>query len=209
MKVLGLTGSIGMGKSTTAGLFKETGAAVYDADAAVHQIYADEAVAPVAQVFPEALVEGKIDRQVLAKYVLGDAAALARLEAIVHPLVQAKELAFLENARRQGHAFAVLDIPLLLDKPQPRALSAVVVVSSPPELQKQRVLARPHMSPDKFAAILAKQMPDAQKRAKAHFIVDTSRSLADARSQVYAIVRALGGYAPVEQADKKQRNSNA
>ncbi len=188
---LGLTGSIGMGKSTTAALFRERGVPVHDADAAVHEIYRHEGVAAVEAAFPGVAVEGVIDRARLRPRVLGDAAAMARLEAIVHPLVRAREARFLEDAARQGAAVAVLDIPLLFETGAQGRVDAVAVVSAPEAVQRERVLARPGMTAETLAAILAKQMPDAEKRRRADFIIDTGRGLAIARAQVAELLETL------------------
>jgi dephospho-CoA kinase len=191
MFILGLTGSVGMGKSVTARFFAEEGMPVHDADAAVHRLYEGEAVAPIEAAFPGTTANGKVDRAKLAEHVLGDAAALKRLEAIVHPLVQASERRFLAEAQARGAKVAVLDIPLLFETGGDRRVDAVVVVSAPPGVQRARVLARPGMTVEKFEAILAKQMPDAEKRARADFVVDTSQGFEAARAQVRAILDAV------------------
>jgi len=193
MWILGLTGSIGMGKSATAGLFRTMGVPVYDADAAVHRLYRGAAVAPVEAAFPGVSVDGAIDRARLSARVLDDAAAMGRLEAIVHPLVRAQEEAFLTDARARGARLVVLDIPLLFERGSGTGVHAVAVVSAPPQVQRQRVLERSGMSADKLAAILSRQMPDAEKRRRAHFIIDTGRGFEAARHQVAGIVRALAG----------------
>jgi dephospho-CoA kinase len=193
--VIGLTGSIGMGKSTTARNFASGGAATYDADAAVHALYRGPAVAAVGGRFPDAIREGTVDRARLAALVTGDAAALADLEAIVHPLVQEHERAFLQRARREGRRVAVLDIPLLLETGGERRVDVVVVASAPAAIQRERVLARPGMTAERFAAIAARQMDDAGKRRRAHFIVDTGRDYAAAERQVADILRALAATA--------------
>jgi dephospho-CoA kinase len=191
--VLGLTGSIGMGKSTTARLFAERGDAVYDADAAVHRLYAGAAAGPVGAAFPGVMVDGVVDRARLSAAVLGNPEALARLEAIVHPLVRAEEVRFLDAARAAGHAIAVLDIPLLLETGRERDVDAVAVVSAPAGVQRARVLARPGMTQERYDSILARQMPDAQKRRRAHFVIDTGVSVADAARQVDGLRRAVLG----------------
>ncbi|BAT58231.1 dephospho-CoA kinase [Variibacter gotjawalensis] len=191
MLILGLTGSIGMGKSATAKMFVEAGVPVNDADAVVHRLYAGEAVPAVEAAFPGVCVDGKIDRERLAKKVLGDAAALKKLESIVHPMVGAAERRFLAEAAKSGSRTVVLDIPLLFENNGEHRVDAVVVVSAPADVQRERVLARPNMTPEKFAAILAKQTPDAEKRRRAHFVVDTSRGFDSARAQVRAILRAV------------------
>jgi dephospho-CoA kinase len=191
MFVLGLTGSIGMGKSTTARLFAEAGVPVHEADIAVHQLYEGEAVPAVAVAFPGAVVGGKVNRDKLAARVLGDAAALRRLESIVHPLVRAAADRFLSEARASGAKIAVLDIPLLFETGGEDRVDAVVVVTAPPEMLRERALERPGMTMEKFQAIVAKQMPDVEKRQRADFVVDTSRGLAAARDQVDAILQAI------------------
>jgi dephospho-CoA kinase len=193
MKLIGLTGSIGMGKSTTASLFAEMGLPVYDADAAVHRLYAPggAAVRPVAALFPEVEVDGAIDRRRLSARVLGNDAAMRTLEAVVHPLVGADRQAFFDEASARHADLVILDVPLLFETGGARGLDAVVVVSAPEDMQRDRVLARPDMDPDKFAAILARQMPDADKRARADFVVDTSRGLDAAREQVARIIETL------------------
>lgn len=188
-----MTGSIGMGKSTTGGLFAAAGDPVYDADSAVHRLYRGAAVAPVEAAFPGVTVEGSIDRQRLGARVLGDDEALKRLEAIVHPLVREQEEAFLRAARDAGRRIAVLDIPLLFETGRERSVDAVVVASAPSEIQRERVLARPGMSAGKLQAILDKQLPDAAKRRGAHFVIDTAHGVDDAARQVAAVRRALLG----------------
>ena len=190
MLILGLTGSIGMGKSTTANLFAEAGVPVYEADAAVHRIYAGEDAAAIEAAFPGVTVGGIVDREKLAAQVLGHAEALKQLEALVHPMVRRLQAAFLAEQRGRGAAVVVLDIPLLLETGGDARVDAVVVVTAPAEVQRARVLARPGMNAEKLDAILAKQMPDAEKRARAHFIVDTSRGFDSARAQVRGILRA-------------------
>jgi dephospho-CoA kinase len=192
MVVLGLTGSVGMGKSTTARFFAEAGVPVFDADAAVHRLYAGEAVAAIEAAFPGTIGDEGVDRAKLAQAVLGDPAALARLEAIVHPLVRREELRFIDEAGKTGAPVAVLDIPLLFETGRDSLVDAVVVVSAPPEVQRTRVLERPGMTEEKFRALLAKQMPDDEKRRRADFVVDSSGSYDSARAQVHAILRAAG-----------------
>jgi dephospho-CoA kinase len=191
MFILGLTGSVGMGKSTTARFFAEEGVPVHDADAVVHRLYEGDAVAAIERAFPGTTSAGKVDRTKLAARVLGDAAALQRLEAIVHPLVHDAERRLLAQARARGEKVAVLDIPLLFETGGDSRVDAVVVVSAPPEVQRARVLARPGMTIEKLEAILAKQMPDAEKRRRADFVVDTSQGFDAARAQVRAILDAV------------------
>jgi len=191
MFVLGLTGSLGMGKSTTARFFAEAGVPVHDADAVVHRLYEGEAVAAIEAAFPGTTGDGKVDRTRLAARVLGDAAALKRLEAIVHPLVRKAEQQLLEEARARGEPVAVLDIPLLFETGGDRRVDAMVVVTAPPEVQRARVLERPGMTMEKLDSILAKQIPDEEKRRRADFVVDTSQGFEAARAQVRAILAAV------------------
>jgi dephospho-CoA kinase len=193
MRRLGLTGSIGMGKSTTALMFAEAGVPVYDADAAVHALYAGEAAPLIKAAFPGTVTDGVVDRPKLGSAVIGKPEAMACLEQIVHPLVRAREQAFQAKAAAAGHRLVVLDIPLLFETKGEARVDAVVVVSAPADVQRSRVLARPGMTPDRFEAIHARQMPDAEKRRRAHFIVDTGRGLDSARHQVRAILRAISG----------------
>lgn len=193
MLTIGLTGSIGMGKSTTADMFRAEGAPVYDSDRAVHDIYRGPAAARIEELFPGTTVDGVVDRARLAARVLGDAEALRRLESVVHPLVREKRLEFLEERRRRGDELVVFDIPLLFETGAEREVDVVVVASAPEEVQKARVLARPGMTEEKLAAILAKQVPDSEKRRRADFVVHTDRGLDAAREEVRAILRALSG----------------
>jgi dephospho-CoA kinase len=186
--VIGLTGSIGMGKSTTARFFAEAGVPVHDADAAVHRLYAGEAVPLIEAAFPGVSTAAGIDRGELAKRVVGDPAALARLEAIVHPLVRLEEARFLSDAERGGAAVAVLDIPLLFETGAEGRVDAVVVVTAPPDIQHARTLRRPGMTEERYQALLAKQVPDPEKRRRADFVVDTSRGFDFTRQQVHAIL---------------------
>jgi len=189
--ILCLTGSLGVGKSRTAAFFAEQGVPVHDADAVVHALYASEAAPLIEQAFPGSTAGGKVDRQKLADMVLGDAAALARLEAMVHPLVAAERDKFLAAAHARGAPVVVIDVPLLFETGGERGCDAVVVVSAPPEVQKQRAFERPGMTEEKFAALLAKQMPDPEKRRRADFIVDSSQSFDHTRAQVRDILRAV------------------
>jgi dephospho-CoA kinase len=188
---IGLTGSIGMGKSTTAQLFRDAGVAVMDSDQTVHDLYRGAAVAPIEAAFPGVTVDGVVDRGRLAKKVLGDPDALKRLEAIVHPLVWAARDDFLAARAKTGDRIVVYDIPLLFETGSDRNVEAIVVVSAPEAVQKARVLARPGMTEEKFAAILAKQVPDAQKRARADFVVHTDKGIEAAREEVRDILRKL------------------
>jgi dephospho-CoA kinase len=197
MIVLGLTGSIGMGKTTTAQMFRDAGVPVYDADAAVHALYqpGGQAVAPIAEAFPGVVgATGAVDRLALRTALGTDAAAWKRLESIVHPLVQQAQTAFLAKARDEGRTVVVLDIPLLFENGGEKIVDAVVVVSAPKAVQRERVLARPGMTPEALNAILAKQTPDAEKRAKADFIINTGLGLDEARQQVRALLDALVEY---------------
>jgi dephospho-CoA kinase len=191
MFILGLTGSLGMGKSTTAKFFAEEGVPVHDADAAVHRLYDGEAMAAIEAAFPGTTGNGKVDREKLGKRVLGDALAIKRLEAIVHPLVRQAEEHFLAEAEGKGAAVAVLDIPLLYETGGDQRCDAVVVVSAPADQQRLRAFERPGMTEQKLAAILAKQTPDTEKRARADFVVDTSQGYEAARAQVRDILKAV------------------
>jgi dephospho-CoA kinase len=191
MFILGLTGSLGMGKSTTARLFAEEDVPVHDADAVVHRLYEGEAAAAIEAAFPGTTADGKVDREELAARVLGDRVALKRLEAIVHPLVQQAEQRLLAEAEARGEKVAVLDIPLLFETGGEERVDAVVVVYAPPEVQRSRALERPGMTVDKLDAILAKQMPDEEKRRRADFVVDTSRGFEAARAEVRAILKTI------------------
>ena len=195
MFIIGLTGSIGMGKTETARLFERAGVPCYDADAAVHALYArgGAAVAPVGALFSEAVKNDSIDRDALSRAVLGDPEKIAQLEAVVHPLVGRAQREFLDRHAANGTEQVVLDIPLLLETGGQKRVDAVVVVSAPPDVQRQRVLARANMTEAKLEAVLAKQMPDAEKRAKADFIVDTGVSIADAERQICDILETLRG----------------
>lgn len=184
---LGLTGSIGMGKSTTARFFAEEGCAIWDADAAVHRLYEGAAVQPMQAAFPKAIMDGKVSRDRLKNYIAGDSTALARIEAIVHPLVARDRQDFLHGTKAD---IAVLDIPLLFEGGGETAMDATVCVTIPPEIQRQRVLARGSMSEAQFETILAKQMPDAEKRKRADYIITTD-TLDHARAQVKAVVKEI------------------
>ena len=191
MILIGLTGSIGMGKSTTAQMFREAGVPVLDSDQVVHDLYRGEAVAPIAAAFPGVVVDGVVDRARLASRVLGDAAALKRLEDIVHPLVWATRDRFLAEHEARNEKIVVYDVPLLFETGAETTVDVVVVASAPEDVQKTRVLSREGMTEEKFAAILAKQVPDEEKRARADFVVRTDRGLDDARAQVPAILESL------------------
>lgn len=180
-----------MGKTTTAKLFAEAGIPVYDADAVVHELYQSEAVPLIAKAFPEAVIDGRIDRKILSGLVLNQPQRLQQLEAIVHPLVHEKEKQFLQQAEADGAAVVVLDIPLLFETGGTKRVDKILVVSAPYEIQRQRVLSRENMTEEKFQSILARQLPDAEKRAKADFIVDTGKDKDFARQQVAAILRKL------------------
>lgn len=193
MIVLGLTGSIAMGKSTTAAMFREAGVPVHDSDEAVHRVYAGAAVPLVEKRFPGTVVDGVVDRTRLSAIVLADPEALRDLEGIVHPLVRADADAFLKQHREAGAPLVVLDIPLLFETGGTGRVDRIAVVTADPEIQRQRVLARPGMTEEKFAAILARQTPDEEKRRQADFIIDTGQGLDAARAQVASIITALGG----------------
>lgn len=191
--IVGLTGSIGMGKSTTADFFRRFGIPVHDADATVHALYRGEAVAPVETAFPGTSRDGAVDRVLLAARVLGDDAAVRRLEAIVHPLVRAAETRFLDEAKAAGRRIVVLDIPLLFETGGDARVDAIVTVTAPADVQRRRVLARAGMTEEKFEQILVRQCPDAEKRRRSHFLVDTGRGLEPARRQVADVLRACRG----------------
>ena len=191
MIVIGLTGSIGMGKTTTAKLFAEEGVPVCDSDALVHDLYQTEGVVPIAAAFPEAVKEGKVDRAVLSQILRENPAQFSILEDIVHPLVRAKQDAFIAEQRARGRAVALLDIPLLFETKAENRVDVVVVVSSAEDIQRQRVLSRPGMTEEKFHMILARQMPDVDKRKKADFVIDTGRGIHDAKAQVRAVLQTL------------------
>ena len=193
MIILGLTGSIGMGKSATAGLFRDAGIPVYDADAAVHALYAEggAAVAPIEDAFPGVAQNGAIDRQKLRTRVLDDPDAMKRLEGIVHPLAGEAQLDFRRRAKEEGAPFAVLDIPLLFETGGNRHCTYTLVVSAPADVQRARVLARPGMTQEVLESILARQMPDADKRARADFIISTAHGFDFARDHVRAIISLM------------------
>ena len=191
MIVLGLTGSIGMGKSTTAQMFVDLGIPVNDADAVVHDLYQGDAVAPMEKAFPGVVSQGRVDRAKLSGLLAADSSRFKELEAIVHPLVRRREKQFLERHRAFETPIVVLDIPLLYETGGEDRVDAVVVVTADPDIQRERVLKRPGMTPEKFDLILSRQMPDAQKRAKADYIIDTGEGLDSARAQVAALVDRL------------------
>ena len=195
MIILGLTGSIGMGKTEAAKMFRRLQVPVFDADASVHSLLAanDEVISEVAAVFPEAVGGGSVDRQELGALVFDKPAQLKQLEAIIHPLVREEEEAFVAGCRKEGAGLAVIDVPLLLETGGESRCDAVLVVTAPAEVQRERVLARQGMTAEKLAAILSRQMPDAEKRRHAHFLVDTSRGLMAADRQVGSILTALAG----------------
>ncbi len=201
MFIIGLTGSIAMGKSTTAKLFADAGVPVHDADAAVHRLYEGEAVPAIEAAFPGATANGKVDRNVLGQRVMGDAAALKRLEAIVHPLVRASEKRFLAEAERSGARVVVLDIPLLFETGGEARVDAVVVVSAPAEMQRQRALER-GVSVERFEDLLARQVPDSEKRARADFVVDSSQGIEHARRQVDSILAAVADRPPKDRSGR-------
>ncbi len=193
MIVVGLTGSIAMGKSTLAKMFRDLGVPVFDADAAVRELYRGETAQRIETEFPGVLADGAVDREKLSRYVVNDAVAMRRLEAIVHPAVGETRVAFLEDARRAGRRVAILDVPLLFETGGDRKVDVVVVVSAKPEVQRRRALERAGADAQKFEALLARQTPDVEKRQKAHFVIDTSGSLTDSYRQAQTFLRALGG----------------
>jgi dephospho-CoA kinase len=188
MIILGLTGSIGMGKSTTAKLFAEAGVPVYDADATVHMLYEGDAVPVIEAAFPGTTAEGKVDRARLSARVVHDPAAIKHLEQIVHPMLGASRQKFLHEAEQSGAPVAVVDVPLLFETGGEKRVDAVVVVTTTPEIQRQRVLARDNMTSEMLDAILARQLPDAEKRKRADFVVDTSHGLDPVRARIRDIL---------------------
>lgn len=193
MIIVGLTGSIGMGKSTTSTMFEAEGIPVYDADAAVHALYAKggAAVGPVEEAFPGVVVDGAIDRAKLSALVVGNSEALKRLEAVVHPLVGESRKLFFQAVAEANAPLVILDIPLLFETGGERNVAVVIVVSAPEEVQRERVMARPDMTAEKLDAILARQLPDAEKRARADIVIDTSKGLDSAGEQVRAAIAKL------------------
>jgi len=191
MIVIGLTGSIGMGKSTTAEMFAQEGIPVNDADQVVHDLYHGEAVDPIAEAFPNAVRDGVVDRQELSRQLSAAPEKFKLLESIVHPLVRKREAEFLDKHKSAGAALVVLDIPLLFETGGEKRVDFVVVVSCDPQVQRQRVLARPGMTEEKLSMILARQVPDAEKRARADFVIDTGAGLETARSSVREIIGKL------------------
>ena len=191
MIVLGLTGSIGMGKSTTASMFKDNGVAVHDADETVHRLYSGKAAQLVEAAFPGTTGKNGVDRSKLAKFVVGNEQQMKKLEAIIHPLVRREEEAFLAKAKTHGAKLVILDIPLLFETGGNKRVDGIVVVTAPYSIQSQRVLAREGMSEEKFAAILARQYPDKEKRKNADFIIDTSKGMESACNEVAAIIKQV------------------
>lgn len=187
----GLTGSIGMGKSTTAQMFRDAGIPVYDADATVHALYEGEAVKHVEQEFPGVTIDGKIDRTLLSSQVIGKPTRLKQLEALIHPLVHAKEREFLKQAEDATNPLVVLDIPLLFETGGRNRVDKIIVVTAPAQVQRERVLAREGMTEEKFLNILSRQVPDAEKRKNADFLIDTGKGLEAARLRVEEIIKEL------------------
>ena len=193
IKIIGLTGSIGMGKSTVGKMFEAEGIPVYNVDAEIHKLYqkGGEAVEPIGAVFPEAIVDGRVDRPTLSKLVVGDDAAIKKLERIVHPMVGAHRARFLEKMAADGHDMVILDVPLIFETGGEANFDKIVVVSAPGHLQRERVLAREDMHAEKFEAILSRQLPDAQKRDRAHHVIDTGCPEAETLQQVKDLIGDL------------------
>jgi dephospho-CoA kinase len=191
MIVLGLTGSIGMGKTTAARIFRQLGVPVFDADRCVHDLYEGAAVEPLASFFPTAILEGRVNRDELGALVLADAEGMSKLERVVHPLVHAQRLKFLDSMRSNGQPLIVVDVPLLFETGGSADVDAIIVVSASAFDQRERVLARPGMNEAKLDAILERQLPDAEKRRRAHFIVKTSCGVASARRQLITIIASV------------------
>ncbi|NKB51587.1 MAG: dephospho-CoA kinase [Rhizobiaceae bacterium] len=188
---LGLTGSIGMGKSTTAQMFRDLGVAVYDSDATVHQLYAGAAAPLIEKEFPGSTRGGEVDRSLLSKQVVGNEKAMKKLESIVHPLVRQAELDFRESATQQGVELAILDIPLLFETGREDRVDGIIVVTAPADVQKERVMSRPGMDEAKFQSILQRQVPDSEKRKRATYLIDTSKGLDWARQRVDQIIKEV------------------
>jgi len=193
MIILGLTGSIGMGKTTASNMFAEAGVPVYSADDAVHRLYSGRAAPLIEAAFPGTVANGTVDREKLSAEVIGKPDALKKLESIVHPLVREEEEAFLREAKAQGSAIALVDIPLLFETGGEKRVDRIVVVSAPADIQRARVLARPGMTAEKLDAILARQTPDAEKRARADFVLDTRGSFDNLRQQITTVIQKLSG----------------
>lgn len=193
MLIIGLTGSIGMGKSTVAVRLRELGVPVFDSDAEVHRLYAAEAVPLIEAAFPGSTADGKVDRQKLSAAVIAAPTGFKQIEQIIHPLVRQGQRRFLTEARERGEALAVLEIPLLFETGADRLVDVTIVVSAPAEVQRARVLARPGMTAEKLDVILGRQTPDAAKRARADFVVDTGTTLDETRAQIDSIVAVLRG----------------
>jgi dephospho-CoA kinase len=191
MIIIGLTGSIGMGKTTTAKLFEAEGVPVADSDAIVHALYVGKAAPLIEAIFPGVVVGGMVDRSKLSTHVIGKPDAMKKLEAIIHPLVRQAQEQFLATAKSSGAKFAVLDIPLLFETHAEKRVDKIVVVTAPAHVQRERVLARPGMTAEKFEAILARQMPDTEKRKRADFVIDTSYGIEKARQSVREILTSL------------------
>lgn len=191
MIVLGLTGSIGMGKTTTAQMFLQEGVPVHDADATVHRLYEGEAASEIEALFPGTVVAGKVDRERLAKKVMNNPQALRKLERLIHPLVRRDAEQFLQDHRKKNTPLVVLDIPLLFEAGDTERVDKILVVTAPEDVQRERVLARPGMSEEKFKSILARQVPDAEKRRRADYLIDTSQGMDSARAAVRQLIRQL------------------
>ena len=202
MKILGLTGSVGMGKSTTAQMFVAEGVPMFDADAAVHHLYAGEAAPMIEREFPGTTANGQVDREKLSAQVVGKPEALSRLEKLVHPLVGKLRTKFMANAEKAGAKAVLLDIPLLFETGDPSKFHAIIVVSAPLEVQKERVLARPGMTSEKFEAILKRQMPDSEKRNRADFVINTGEGLESARKQVKEVLAEVLSPGWIRKSDK-------
>jgi dephospho-CoA kinase len=193
MIIVGLTGSIAMGKSTVAAMFREAGAPVFDSDEAVHALYAGAGAGEIEEAFPGVLIEGAIDRARLSERVLNDSSALARLEAIVHPKVAEARGEFLKSAKAQGRRVVVVDIPLLFESSSEKSVHLIVVVSAPEPVQKARALARKGMTEERFAAIVGKQTPDREKRRRAHFVIETDCPFEATRAKTQGLLRSIAG----------------
>ena len=191
MKLLGLTGSIGMGKTTTARIFRHAGVAVHDADKIVRRLYSREAVIPIGKIFPTVIQKGYVDRQMLANILLKDQSALAKVERIIHPMVEQDRARFMDTCRHTGAKLVVIDIPLLFETRFDSAVDAILTVTAPYSVQRERVLARPGMTEEKLSVMLSRQRPDAAKRTSSHYVIDTSLGFNWVKAEVRSLLRTL------------------
>lgn len=191
MKLLGITGSIGMGKTTAASMFRSVGVPVHDSDRAVHKLYAGDAVGPIKELFPTAVSEGRVDRKQLAYIVQSDKKALLRIEKIIHPLVAQDRINFIAAHRCAGAKIVALDVPLLFETEMETAVDVVITITAPQSVQRERVLARSGMTESKFALLMARQCPDLEKRIRSHFVIDTSYGFDWVQAEISGLLRTL------------------